>query len=657
MIGGVLISNPVQHASGMTTGTRLFDQPGRVNLLLAFAAFASILFGVKLLLIHKFGNNTPFWDQWDAEAAYLYEPYLRGGLRWTDLFIAHNEHRIFTTRLLGLALLQINGLWSPLLEMVVNSLLHILALCVTIGLVAKAIGKSAIPPLLMFCAVVFSIPYAQENTLSGFQAQFYFVLLFSVSSIWLLVTHEAFGKGWWSGVAFALVAYFSFASGIFALAAAAITLLVRWLLVRRYGREFLAAVLLLAFFALGVWATPIIPDHAVRKAGNVQQLVYALTHVLAWPAGAGALSNAWPSPQELLWALVRNLPWLFLAWRMLRERTARTSPLWFLFALGVWLAGQAFSVAYGRAGDVLSSRYLDLHAIALLVNFGALLAGLAIAPERSKRAWAWGAFGWTAWVMLVLSQLGVTQLPAALNAKQASSAVQEANVQSYLATHDIAAFRVVPFLQLPYPTADRLAGLLDSPLLQTVLPRNLQTPLKPASLEPAQASGLQSGGAFPGTSACGCQSWGSYGPQGDHDVGDLRMNYQPITTPLGARDYTIKVAGYPSKAGRLELIQDGISQELKLAKDPGEQWATLHFSVRPGPFTIRIIDNSDTSWLAVSQPSRAGWLDRALDMLLFHWAWFVALGVALVCLLVRGSTPGVPRPPLRPGSIANVPLR
>ena len=657
MIGGVLISGSSRSTSAAVPGTRLIEPPGWSNLLLAFAAFALILFGVKLLLIHVFGNDTPYWDQWDAEAALLYEPYVRGDLPWRNLFAGHNEHRILTTRLLGLALLQINGLWSPLLEMVVNAALHILALCVTIGLLGKAVGRAIVPPLLAFGAIVFSVPYALENTLAGFQAQFYFVLLFSVISIWLLVTREAFGKGWWGGVAFALVAYFSFASGIFALAAAAVTLLVRWLLVDRHRREWLAAVLLLFFFALGVWATPIIPGHAVLKAANFQQLVHALTHVLAWPGGGGVVSIAWPSPRELFWVLVRNLPWLLLAWRMSRERTARTSPLWFVFALGIWLAGQAVSVAYGRAGDVLSSRYLDLHAIALLVNFGALLAGLATASARSKRAWAWGAFVWTAWVMLVLAQMSLTQLPTALNAKQSSSAVQEANVQSYLVTHDIAAFRTVPFLQLPYPTADRLAGLLDSPLLQTVLPRNLQTPLKPASLEPAQASGLQSGGAFPGTSACDCQSWGSYGPQGDHDVGDLRMNYQPIATPLGARDYTIKVAGYPSKAGRLELIQDGISQELKLARDPGEQWATLHFSVRPAPFTIRVIDNSDTSWLAVSQPSRAGWLDRALDMLLFHWAWFVALGVALICLLVRESTPGVPRSLVQPGSITNVPLR
>ena len=641
----------------MATGTRLFDQPGRVNLLLAFAAFASILFGVKLLLIHAFGNDTPYWDQWDAEAALLYEPYVRGDLLWQNLFAGHNEHRIFTTRLLGLALLQINGLWSPLLEMVVNAALHILALCVTIGLLGKVVGKAVVPSLLAFGAVVFSVPYALENTLAGFQAQFYFVLLFSVISIWLLVTHDAFGKGWWGGVAFALIAYFSFASGIFALAAAAATLLFRWLVVTSQRREWLAAVLLLVFFALGVWATPVVPGHAALKAANIQQLVHALTHVLAWPGGTGVVSITWPSARELFWVLLRNLPWLLLVWRMLRERTVRGSPLWFLFALGVWLAGQAFSVAYGRASDVLSSRYLDLHAVALLVNFGALLAGVAAASPHRKSAWMWGAFGWTTCVLLVLAQLGLTQLPAALNAKKSSSAVQETNVQSYQATHDIAAFRSVPFLQLPYPTADRLAGLLDSPLLQTVLPSNLQMPLKPASLEPAQASGLQSGGVFPGTPPYGYQSWGSYGPQGDHDVGDLRMNYQPPDSPIGVRNYTIKVAGYPSKAGRLELVQEGVARELKLAKDPGEQWVPVPFSVQPGPFTIRMIDSSDSSWLAVSQPSRAGRFDQALDMLLFHWAWFVALGAALACLLLRTPTPDAPRAPVQPGLIANVPLR
>ncbi len=634
MIGGVVVAGSPPRPVQATASARLFEQPGRFNMLLAFAAFAFILFGVKLLIIQKFGNNTPYWDQWDAEAALLYEPYLRGDLPWKNLIAGHNEHRILTTRLLDLLLLQLNGLWSPMLEMVVNAGLHILALGVTVGLLAKATGKAVIPPLLLFATVLFSIPYALENTLAGFQAQFYFVLLFSVLSIWLLVTHAAFERGWWGGVAIALIAYFSFASGIFAPAAAAVTLLLRVALVSRDRREVLAAVLLTGLFLLGVWATPVIPGHAELKAVNAQQLVHALTHVLAWPTAGGSVSPQWPSPRECLLTVLRNLPWLMLALRVLRERPSRSDPLWFLIALGVWLTGQAVSVSYGRAGDVLSSRYLDLHAIGLLVNFGALLACISMAPQRHKTAWAWGAFAWTAWVLVALGNLGVALVPNALEAKRASSAVQEANVQAYLGTHDLAAFRAAPLYHLPYPDAGRLASLLDAPQLRSILPVNLQTPLTVDSLEPAMASGFEAGGAFPGTKSCQCQFWGSYGPQGDRDTGELRMTYRPIEEFNGQRHYKLRIAGYPSKAGNVELIQKGKSRLLKIDKDPGEDWTDLYISVESGPFVIRATDASPASWLAISQPTRVGRFDKGLEELLSAWVWMLAAGAALACLVL-----------------------
>ena len=147
---------------------------------LAFSAFAAMLFGIKLWLIGTYGNATPYWDQWDAEAVNLYKPFLEGTLCWTDLFAPHNEHRIFTTRLLALALLTINGIWNPLLQMVVNAALHIVALVLGITLMTRVIGRNHLPALLVFSLILFGVPYAWENTLAGFQSQFYFVLLFSI---------------------------------------------------------------------------------------------------------------------------------------------------------------------------------------------------------------------------------------------------------------------------------------------------------------------------------------------------------------------------------------------------------------------------------------------------------------------------------------------
>src|SRR6187549_381005 len=109
--------------------------------LLQYFAFAIILLGFKLRTIKYYGNSTPFWDQWDGEAANLYKPFIDGNLGWKELLSAHNEHRIFTTRLLDLTLLKINILWNPLLQMVVNAGFHICVIILSIHLLLKITGR------------------------------------------------------------------------------------------------------------------------------------------------------------------------------------------------------------------------------------------------------------------------------------------------------------------------------------------------------------------------------------------------------------------------------------------------------------------------------------------------------------------------------------
>jgi len=185
-----------------------------IKLLLLFGSFASILFGVQLWLISSNGNATPFWDQWDAEANGLYRPYLNHTLTFRQLLQPHNEHRIFTTRLLALVLLKVNHSWNPMLQMIVNAGLHVLAILAAIYFIIRVIGQNSLVPMLAFSLVLFGLPYGWENTLAGFQSQFYFVLLFSFTGLWLLLCHEPISIGWWFGIVLAVLAFFSLASGV-----------------------------------------------------------------------------------------------------------------------------------------------------------------------------------------------------------------------------------------------------------------------------------------------------------------------------------------------------------------------------------------------------------------------------------------------------------
>src|ERR1043166_5680670 len=86
-----------------------------------------MLYGAKCWVIASYGSDTPFGDQWRAEADILFRPWLAGSLRISDLFAHHNEHRILLTRLVDLGELWANGTWSPILQMLVNALVHVTA--------------------------------------------------------------------------------------------------------------------------------------------------------------------------------------------------------------------------------------------------------------------------------------------------------------------------------------------------------------------------------------------------------------------------------------------------------------------------------------------------------------------------------------------------
>jgi hypothetical protein len=83
-----------------------------------------VIVGAKFWLIGVAGSVVPFWDQWDAEAAFLYEPYLAGTLGVGHLLAAHNEHRILFTRLLVLLQLEVLAYWDPVGQMIVNAIIY-----------------------------------------------------------------------------------------------------------------------------------------------------------------------------------------------------------------------------------------------------------------------------------------------------------------------------------------------------------------------------------------------------------------------------------------------------------------------------------------------------------------------------------------------------
>jgi len=609
------------------------DRLRRLVPLLALASFAALLFGAKLFLIRSYGTATPFWDQWGGEANRLYAPFLEGRLEWSQLLAPHNEHRSLASWLLSLGLLSANGVWNPLLQMVVNAGLHIALVCLLVNLLTHAVGPRFLPVALGFCLVLFGLPYAHENTLWGFQSCFYFLLLFGVGAIWLVITAEPFSARWWAGAALSVCGFFSLASGAFIPAALAGAGAVQYLTGARSGGRHVASVLLLGgLFVLGAILTPSIAGHASLKATSLPKLLYAWDGVLGWPIRVTVLGPA-----------VRNAPALLFAALMLRTRPPADDRRWFLLTLVLWMLGQSLAIAYGRAVGFMAPRYKDLFAIDVLTNFACLF--VIVKEYAGSRAWPVPAAA--AWAAIVLGCLGSNVAKHCGNDLQdrlMKAEQQERNTKNYVLTGDRQHLENKPHLHIPYPEAEYLAAYLDRPSIRAVLPRNIAPPLKGVLDEGDAEAAVRADGFGPKTSRPLAPAWGTYGTAGEASMGMASIAFTAIH-----RGYAVEipVAGESRADGiELEIEQDGRRWPLHVSGDSNESWGTATATVRGRPFALHITDQSPEAWIAVGSPVAVGRCDHGIDLLLARWGVFVVVGAVMAVTLVTFVSLAPARPVL-----------
>ncbi|MEO6992322.1 MAG: hypothetical protein ABI273_01720, partial [Lacunisphaera sp.] len=144
-----------------------------------FLGLGVVLFvlGVKLALIHSFGTDQPFADQWAAEGVGFLQAPLHGGLNWASFFWPHGEHRPAITRLITRALIVANnGQWDCYVEIVFNLVLYAALLVVAWRFTLRVARRGWLLVMALFMAVLFAAPCAYENLLWGFQSAFVFLL-------------------------------------------------------------------------------------------------------------------------------------------------------------------------------------------------------------------------------------------------------------------------------------------------------------------------------------------------------------------------------------------------------------------------------------------------------------------------------------------------
>ncbi|RKZ55471.1 MAG: hypothetical protein DRR08_24265 [Candidatus Parabeggiatoa sp. nov. 2] len=606
----------------------MLEQSENRRFYLKLFAVALVIFGARLWLIHNFGSPVPFWDQWDAEAAGIFRRWFNNTWTFSDFFAAHNEHRIFFTRILSLLLLVLNERqWDPLLGMVVNALLFSLTAVILIIMLNNLLGKAVQNVMLLTVALLWSVPYAWENTLASFQSQFYMMLLFSLIALWGLL-HNNLSLKWWIGVVFALSACFTVASGFFIILP--LIVLKLYLIVIDAGKRVSHLPTLLVGLIITTGSVILIllilvnvPHHSVLRAGNLNEFMQAFGKALAWP---------WITPPWI--SLVLYLPFLALVFRTLWLRRKPSQAELFVLALGGWVILQAASMAYARGvgGMAPASRYMDILALGVIVN---LLAFYFMAqswyglPNRIKPYLNTSACLWIGLVILGLGELAVMDSWHAIQNRGLHYEKQLKNTREFIRTGHLSVLQNKPFLHIPYPSAERLAQLLAHPQLRAILPHSLVVP--PLLQSQQDNSTFVANGFFSTTGKYQNETTlGSYNHLGDRAVG----RFESTQIKLERRFMEIPVAGYLGEKGlTLQLVVEGQPEPIiitppKLAK---ESWVSCYVRTPLQPFKLVAIDNrSDRlGWFAFAMP-------RSLGTLSFITRWLLEKGWMLLLIGLLG---------------------
>jgi hypothetical protein len=596
--------------------------------------------GAKLGLIFKFGNALPFLDQWPAEAVELLVPFRTGRLSLAALFQPHNMHRIFFTRVFDLALLELNGQWDGLLEMTCNAIIHSAAVAGFGWVMASLLGKRSWLVIWPALLLALALPFAWENTLWAFQSQFYFLLILSGLSVWLLGLNRPWSARWWLGMVAALAANFTLASGFLAAAAVLVLTSLVALKERDWRRHVPTWGFCLAIIVLGLALKMSVPPDKVTQARTVAEFLCALGKSLAWPWAI----MPWYAPLNFL-------PVLLLGWRCLRPPEPVKPGEWMIFGIVIWAGLQALAGAYARGmgGTAPAWRYMD--SLSLIAFANGLAAYVLLTDRRPRRQFAWlfrlalacWVLGCMAGLAYLTDRVWSQYLPEAV----AQKAAQLRTARAFMAANNPGIFEAQPDYDRLVPNVDADVWYLRHPIIRALLPACVRDPLQVVPATNNGSTFVRNGWLLSVADDPTETSWGSWSAQqaaarGTFESQPVRKSRLPYLE--------ISVAGDLGAEGlSLGLVELGSGKvtEIRPATPPGGEWVNVQVKAPAGEFKVVALDDSDTKWFAFKEPREMGRGSFWTLRLLACWKYFIVLGGG-VCLLNVArlfAKPDSPRPP------------
>ncbi len=602
----------------------LFSHQVVLQLCLALSLFLAGLSG-KLWLIGKAGSSLPQYDAWGAEGS-LHLLYQQGQLGLAELSRAHNEHRIFLSRVYSLALLLVNRQWDNQVQTVANAIVHCGTLAGLGWLLGRLMGKRAWffiwPPL----AVMLVLPFGWENTLVGFQSCFYLLLLSSLLTIWLLGFSEPVSARWWLGAAAGMAGLFTLSSGLLSVGpVVALVVLDLWRRRETLGHAWPTVGVCLLIVTLGLLLQVDVAAHHVLRAHSLPEFVIALAKNLAWP---------WVVMPPF--AVVALLPLALLAWVCLVKRRELLAPDRLIVALIMWvlLQGAAAAYARGAGGHPPQWRYMDTSSFVLLVD--CLCIGRLLTAHRefiplarlSTAVFAVWAIGSAAGLGLLTQQVwGIV-----LKEHNFYSRVRLESTRAFVAKDDPAPILARPQYSAAPQDPQWLITFLRNPAIRKELPACVRPPLTviPARTEAGAfiTNGVLQVNRRSPTEPC----WGSYSAGGAKARGTFeslpvaRSNLPFLEIPV------IGELGRPDLSLGLVELATGHVTAVKPRKMPGNQWQNVQVKAPRGEFKLIARDESEAGWFGFKQPRELGRLSFYAAELVSAWGLVLFLGLG--CLLL-----------------------
>lgn|GEM_PF-2618193 len=440
------------------------------------AALTAIVFAGALLAhgiyVSLYATSLPFWDQWDEIARFLV-PWFTGHWHIGLLFPPHNEHRIAFTRLVTLGLFALNGQhWDNLVEAYANCIIYATQFSLLYALLCR--NASARMRLAMAICVlcVIALPYDWENTLIGFQNQFYFMCITATAMLAISAWRRESAGTFWLLCLLGAASLFTMASGVLAAPAVIAVIVLRQMRTPSRTVFPIAAILAMAVITIvGLKIIPHIAGHDALQAQGIGDWLHAIFMTMMWPIPPFSQSTLlYVIPALFIW-----LPGLIWLIRFLRSRSATEAEL-LAAGLVAWSALQVLAIAHSRGHEmgIVPYRYTDILAVGFLANawFALRMLGPIHTTQTASRIASGTTIAFFVFAIWGFTRGTVDGMSGAQGRYDMTSA-QTIVVNDYLNAHDANRFLRQPGMFIPYIHAEPLRRMLDDPTIRVMLPPSL----------------------------------------------------------------------------------------------------------------------------------------------------------------------------------------